>query len=71
MDSKTFMIPTMKAVDAARIESALEQINGVRTVQVHLPTHSVTVTWTAPAVWDDIGKRLTELSYTPDLPQPF
>lgn len=71
MDSKTFMIPTMTADDATLIEAELGKIEGVRGAQVYLPTHSVTVTWSAPATWDDIGKRLTELKFTPDLPQGF
>lgn len=69
MDSKTFLIPAMREADAEVIQSGIESIQGVRVVQVHQPTHSVTVTWTSPATWDDIGRRLAELKFTPDLPQ--
>jgi hypothetical protein len=69
MDSKTFLIPSLMEADAKLLQAELEQISGVRDVQIHQPTHSVTVTWTAPATWDDIGRRLAELQFTPDYPQ--
>jgi hypothetical protein len=71
MDSKTFLIPTMTEADARLVETELEQISGVRDVRIHTPTHSVTVTWAAPATWDDIGRRLAELQFTPDYPQSW
>ena len=71
MDSKTFMIPSMEAEDAEIVETELGQISGVRTVEVHHATHSVTIIWTAPATWDEIGRRLSALNFTPDLPEPY
>ena len=71
MNSKTFLIPAMMEEDADIIEAELEQINGVREVSVHQPTHSVTVSWADPATWDDILFRLRELNFNPDLPQPW
>lgn len=71
MDSKTFMIPTMMPSDAEIIQTELGQINGVRQVLIDQPTHSITVTWAEPAVWDDIEHKLLELNFTPDLPQAY
>lgn len=71
MDSKTFMIPSMMPSDAEIIETEVGQISGVRQVLVDEPTHSITVTWAEPAVWDEIERRLLELNFTPDLPQGF
>jgi hypothetical protein len=59
----------MTEADVTRIKSELEQISGVRTVEIHEPTHSVTVVWTEPAGMDDIWKRLEWLHFTPDFPQ--
>ena len=71
MDSITFQILTMTEADAEVVKTELQQIPGVRTVQVHLPTHSVTVTWIAPADVDTFWKRLEALHFTPNLPQEF
>ncbi|MEP7293598.1 MAG: hypothetical protein ABI835_17560 [Chloroflexota bacterium] len=71
MDSKTFLIPAMADNDAERIKAELEQIQGMRTVEIHAPTHSVTVVWTSPASLDEVWKRLERLHFTPDFPQPF
>jgi hypothetical protein len=68
MDSSTFQIPTMTEADAELIQAELEQINGVRTVLIHPPTHSVTITWTQPASLNDVWKRLERLHFTPDFP---
>ncbi len=68
MDSKTFMIPTMMSGDGEIIETELGQMAGVRQVLIHQPTHSITVTWAAPATWEAIERRLLALNFTPDLP---
>ncbi len=68
MDSKTFMIPTMMPTDGEIIETELGQIAGVRQVLIDQPTHSITVTWSAPATWGALEKRLLALNFTPDLP---
>jgi hypothetical protein len=69
MDSKTFMIPTMTPDDAKLLQTELQQIDGVRDVHIHQPTHSVTVTWTKPSAWEAVRRRLAQLHFTPDLPQ--
>ena len=69
MDSKTILIPAMVDDDSKIIESELQQIEGVRSVKVYQPTHSVTVVWVKPATWDAINRRLLELKFAPDLPQ--
>jgi hypothetical protein len=69
MDSMTFMIPAMTADDAPMIQTELQQIDGVREVSIHQPTHSITVTWTKPETLNAIWKRLETLHFTPDFPQ--
>lgn len=69
MDSKTFLIPAMTADDAPVIQTELQQIDGVRDVHIHQPTHSVTVTWNKPDTLHAIWKRLEQLHFTPDFPQ--
>ncbi len=71
MDSKTFLIPALTPEDARILAVELEQIDGVRDVQIHQPTHSVSVVWTSPARWDDIASKLWKLNLIPDLPQSF
>lgn len=71
MDSKTFLIPSMMAGDDEIVQTELGQIAGVREVRVEPATRSVTITWAEPATWSDIHKRLLELNFTPDLPQPY
>lgn len=69
MDSKVFQIPAMTEADANLIQTELEQIQGVRTVEIHEPTRSVTITWVEPASMSDVWKRLEKLHFTPNLPQ--
>ena len=69
MDSSTFLIPAMTESDVPLIKSELEQISGVRTVEIHQPTHSVTVVWKEPAPRDDTWNLLERLHFTPDFPQ--
>lgn len=69
MDSRTFQIPAMTETDAPLIQTELEQIQGVRTVDIHEPTRSVTITWVEPASMSDVWKRLEKLHFTPNLPQ--
>jgi copper chaperone CopZ len=56
MDSTTFLIPVMTVNDVSLIQNELQQIDGVRAVQIHQPTHSVTVTWTKPDTLDAVWK---------------
>lgn len=69
MDSRTFQIPAMTEADMNLIQTELEQIQGVRTVDIHEPTRSVTITWIEPTSEQDIWKRLEKLHFTPNLPQ--
>ncbi len=69
MDSNTFQIPAMTEADVNLIKTELEQIDGMHTVAIHAPTHSVTITWSAPASLDAVWKRLELLHFTPDFPQ--
>jgi len=71
MESITFQIPAMTEADAELVQTELQQIAGVRTVQVHYPTRSVTIVWTEPAGVDSFSKRLDLLHLTPDFPQTF
>ena len=71
MDSKTFQIPSMTPEDKQTIENEIGEIGGVRQVLVDQPTHTITVTWTSPATWDDITRRLAELNFSPNYPQAF
>ncbi len=68
MDSRTFQIPSMVEEDVPVIQNDLQEINGVRDVQIYLPTQNITVTWTSPATWDQIVRHLAELNFTPDFP---
>ena len=68
MQSMTFQIPVMKVTDVAPIKKTLEQIDGMHSVEIHEPTHSVTIVWTEPASVADVWKRLVWLRFTPDFP---
>lgn len=71
MDSITFQIPSMTEVDSELVQTELQQIPGVRLVQVYFPTRSVTVTWTSPASVESFAKHLEALHLTADFPQDF
>lgn len=69
MQSMTFQIPKMEVTDVDLIKKSLVNIEGMRSVELHAPTHSVTITWVEPATIDEVWKRLEKLHFTPDFPQ--
>lgn len=69
MQSMTFQIPKMEVTDADLIKKTLLKIDGMRSVELHAPTHSVTITWVEPASVDEVWKQLEWLHFTPDFPQ--
>ncbi len=71
MDSITFTISNMTEQESDVVKTQLEQIEGVRSVQIDLPTHSVTVIWVDPVTVETLWKRLEAVNITPDLPQSF
>ena len=47
------------------IKNEVAEIAGVTAVQADEKTKVVTVTWDAPASWDQIKATLTEIEYPP------
>jgi hypothetical protein len=69
MQSMTFQIPKMEVTDVDLIKKTLLKIDGMQAVEIHAPTHSVTITWVEPASIDEVWKQLEWLHFTPDFPQ--
>ena len=72
MHSISFQIPEVAREDEVqRIATRLAALPGVHAVQGDRRTKIFTMTWNAPTTREDIGNALTELGYTPDMPQMY
>jgi cobaltochelatase CobN len=71
-NTKTFVVPNISCDHCTRsIRNEVNDIAGVQSVQADSMTKVVTVVWQAPASWDEIKARLTEIDYPPqDLAMP-
>ena len=70
MHSLSFQIPAVRLEDEVqRIATRLAALPGVRWVQGDRRTKIFAMTWNAPTTRKDISDALTEIGYTPDMPQ--
>jgi copper chaperone CopZ len=66
MDKKTVTVPNITCHHCvATIKRELAGIAGVNAVEGDPRTKKVTVTWTAPASWDQLRTLLEEIGYPP------
>ncbi|MBW4436811.1 MAG: heavy-metal-associated domain-containing protein [Pleurocapsa minor GSE-CHR-MK-17-07R] len=66
MDSKTFQVPNIGCDGCVRtIQNEIAQVAGVSEVKADRDSKMVTVKWAAPASWQEIETRLTEIDYAP------
>jgi copper chaperone len=66
MSEKTFTIPNISCGHCVRtVETELKELPGVKNVQADAGTKKVTVTWEAPATWEQIESTLVEINYPP------
>ena len=72
MHSLSFQIPEVNREDEVeRITARLAALPAGNTAEGDRQTKIFTMTWNEPTTTDDIRDALTEIGYTPDLPQPF
>jgi copper chaperone len=66
MNTKTFVVPNISCGHCTRtIENEVSDVTGVAGVKAVEETKEVTVTWDAPATWDEIESLLVEIGYAP------
>jgi copper chaperone len=66
MSEKTFTVPNISCGHCVRtVETELKELAGVQTVQANADSKQVTVTWEAPATWEQIESTLVEINYPP------
>jgi copper chaperone CopZ len=69
MPSKTVSVPTISCEHCVRtIQNEIAEIEGVQRVQADEQTRQVSVEWEAPATWEQIEAKLTEINYPPAQP---
>jgi copper chaperone CopZ len=67
MESKTFKVPAIGCDGCTKtIKSELSAMPGVKSVDAAVDTKQVSVQWEAPATWDAIEAKLTEIDYPPE-----
>jgi len=66
MTTKTFVVPNISCSHCTHtIESELTELQGVKSVKADEASKKVTVTFDAPATWDQIVATLEEIDYPP------
>jgi len=66
METKIFQAPAIHCGHCTMtIEREVKELAGVATVKADQNTQMVTVSWQAPATWDQIKGLLTEIGYPP------
>ncbi len=66
MESKTFQVPNIGCDGCVKtIKNELSTIKGVQQVEGAVDTQTVTVSWQAPATWEQIVATLEEIEYAP------
>jgi copper ion binding protein len=66
MSTKTVIVPSISCDHCVRsIKTEIGELAGVSAVQADRDSKIVTVTWDAPANWEQIKAALIELDYAP------
>ena len=66
MTTKTFTVPNISCGHCTKtIELEVGELAGVQEVKADEMTKQVTVTWDAPATWQQIQSLLKEINYAP------
>jgi len=66
MHTKTFEVQNISCGHCVMtIQNEVSDLNGVQSVKADQGTRMVTVTWDAPATWDQIKDLLVEINYPP------
>ncbi len=66
MATKTVVVPNISCGHCTHtIESELSDLAGVQNVKADQATKKVTITFDAPATWDEIVATLEEINYPP------
>ncbi len=64
MENKTFIAPNISCMHCVHtIKTELGELPGVTSVEAQADTKQVTVSWQAPATWDQIKAALVEIGY--------
>jgi copper chaperone CopZ len=64
METKTFQAPAIHCGHCTMtIQREVAELAGVKSVQADQNTKLVTVTWEAPATWDQIKTLMEEIGY--------
>lgn len=67
METKTFVVPNISCGHCTHtIEMELGDLAGVTAVKAEQESKKVTVTWEAPATWEQIRATLQEINYPPE-----
>lgn len=67
MENKTFKVPAIGCEGCTKaIIGELSAMPGVKSVKAAVDTRQVSVQWDAPATWDGIAAKLTEIEYPPE-----
>ncbi len=66
METRTVVVPNISCGHCTHtIEMELSELAGVRSVKADVATKQVTVSWEAPATWEQIEALLKEINYPP------
>jgi copper chaperone len=69
MSEKTFTVPNISCGHCVHtVQTELKELPGVKNVQADADSKQVTVTWEAPATWEQIESTLVEINYPPQEP---
>jgi copper chaperone CopZ len=64
--TKTFTVPNISCDHCVRsIKNEVSEVTGVQSVVADAASKVVTVSWDAPADWDQIKSLLVEIDYPP------
>lgn len=67
MTSKTFTVPNISCGHCTHtIEMEVGELAGVTSVKAVQASKQITVTWEAPATWEQIQAMLQEINYPPE-----
>lgn len=66
MQTKTVTVPAIGCAGCVRtIKNEVSEIKGVASVNGDENSKQVVIAWDAPATWDEIKAKLTEIEYPP------